>query len=289
MDFIKELHEARLTRNSSNVKELTYTDCCERTYLILLTLELMSKFAGGREFVKSYAKKTVAYSNYKDFRMGATDLHNFIYYISGDERALSQLKDVDNAKDLRQRTTFPTMRVNGYLHSFNGTKPYSSVSQLFLDLESALDIKSPTYKDIRRVVVNLRGANKTELRTAVTKLLFGVRAKLRSSDVISDLEKFAALNDLESNYVSDNEPTISTKDTVLKGAELIYLAQIVGQSNLYLAIKYIELSEQGKSVPANLVKAINPLVQMVVDIVRAGPSHVAMLREVHNRAKKALK
>lgn len=289
MEFIKELHEARLTRNSSNVKQLTYTDCCERIYLTLLALELMSKFNSGREFVKSYAKKTVAYSNYKDFRMGATDLHNFIYYVTGDDRALSQLKDVDNAKDLRQRTSFPTMRVNGYLHSFNGTKPYSSVSQLFLDLESILDIKSPAYKDIRRVVVNLRGSNNIEIRTAVTKLLFGVRAKLRSSDIISDLEKFAALNDLESDYVTDTEPTVSTKDTVLKGSDLIYLAQIVGQSNLYLALRYIELSEQGKSVPANLVKAINPVVQMVVDIVRAGPSHVAMLKEIHNRAKKALK
>lgn len=289
MDFIKELHEARLTRNSSNVKQLTYTDCCERTYLILLTLELMSKFKSGREFVKSYAKKTVAYSNYNDFRMGGSDLHNFIYFISGDDVALNKLKDVDNAKDLRQRTSFPTMRVNGYLHSFNGTKPYSAVNQLFLDLESILGIKTPAYKDIRRTIVNLRGANATEISTAVTKLLFGVRAKLRSSDVISDLEKFAAINNLESDYVYDTEPTVSRKDTVLQGAELIYLAQIVGRSNLFLALKYIELSDQGLAAPANLVKAVNPAIQMIVDIVRAGPAHVAMLREVHNRAKKALK
>ena len=44
MDFIQELHEARLTRNTSGLKALTYTDCCERAYLTLLVLELLRRF-----------------------------------------------------------------------------------------------------------------------------------------------------------------------------------------------------------------------------------------------------
>ena len=41
MEFIKEITEARMTRDSSNQRVLTYTDCCERTYLSLLALDFM--------------------------------------------------------------------------------------------------------------------------------------------------------------------------------------------------------------------------------------------------------
>ena len=80
MDFIKELHEARLTRNDHNIKTLTYTDCCERLYLTALILELLRKYPQGKATVKTYASKTVGKEDYKQFRMYATDLYNFIYF-----------------------------------------------------------------------------------------------------------------------------------------------------------------------------------------------------------------
>ena len=44
LDFIEEIYEARMTRNSSDVKKLTYNDCCEKLYLSLLVLELLRKY-----------------------------------------------------------------------------------------------------------------------------------------------------------------------------------------------------------------------------------------------------
>ena len=44
MEFIKDINEARMTRDSSNARVLTYTDCCERLYLTVLTLELLRKY-----------------------------------------------------------------------------------------------------------------------------------------------------------------------------------------------------------------------------------------------------
>ena len=43
MDFLQELEEARMTRNDQNMKVLTYADCCEKMYLTLLVLDLMSQ------------------------------------------------------------------------------------------------------------------------------------------------------------------------------------------------------------------------------------------------------
>ena len=37
-EFLNDLTEARMTRNSNNQRMLTYTDCKERAYLIILMI-----------------------------------------------------------------------------------------------------------------------------------------------------------------------------------------------------------------------------------------------------------
>ena len=81
MEFIKELHEARLTRQQSSTKTLTYTDCCERAYLTLLILEVLRNFPETSPIASGYAKKTSGHDNYDYFRMNSTDLYNFVYFI----------------------------------------------------------------------------------------------------------------------------------------------------------------------------------------------------------------
>ena len=81
MEFIQELHEARLTRNTSGLKALTYTDCCERAYLTLLVLELLRRFPITAPRAHGYAKSTTGYDSYKHFRISGTDLYNFVYFI----------------------------------------------------------------------------------------------------------------------------------------------------------------------------------------------------------------
>ena len=72
MEFIKEITEARMTRDSSNQRVLTYTDCCERTYLSLLALEFMRNFPSYTSFVQDYCKKS-RHHNYQHFKISGTD------------------------------------------------------------------------------------------------------------------------------------------------------------------------------------------------------------------------
>ena len=67
MEFIKELHEARLTRQGGALKSLTYTDCCERAYLTMLILEVLRRFPNTAPYAHGYAKKTANHDNYKHF------------------------------------------------------------------------------------------------------------------------------------------------------------------------------------------------------------------------------
>ena len=288
MDFIKELHEARMTRNANNQRVLTYTDCCERLYLSLLVLELLDKFPSHKAKAKAYAKLTATHDNYKHFRMSGTDLYNFIHFVTGDDVALGKLKNPGSALATRKTTTLPTMAVNRYITTV-GNNTNKNASQTFIKVESSLRITNTDYKAIRRGLFNLSNMTPIEIKKLVTRLLIASRAKLRSSDIITYLEALASDKNLEVSGVADNEPTVSVPDISTTGRDLQMYRYFVGTENLQLTKKFLELAKAGKPIPAQMVQAYLPAIKMLDDIVKAGPSFVSAVRNTHNRAKKYLK
>lgn len=286
MDFIKDLYEARMTRNENNVKVLTYTDCCERLYLSLLVLELLQAYPQHKSAAQRYARKTTVYTGYDKFSMSSTDLYNFIYFVRGTKEDVSKLKDPDAAWTMREHTTLPTMAVNRYLQQLaNGATP-DQVSALFMKVESSLHISNSAYKAARR---NLMGYAKLDHRARqdlVSVLLLACRAKLRNSDIIADLEKLAADRHLETARVADNEPTVSVPDISMTGQDLALYRYIVGSKNLHMAKLFVEQAKQGKSTNGQMNKAYMPAVEMLDDIITAGPAYIQQLRALHRRAKK---
>jgi len=289
MDFIREIQEARMTRTESNTRRYSYRDCCERAYLILLVLELMRKFPSYSRAASGYARSTSRFTGYDIFRASATDLYNFIYFIVGDDAAMEKLKDAEDAKRVRSNTQVPLMAINRYVSKIAAGQEPTAASELFIKLESQFNITSSSYRKIRRTVTNLDRASARDIREAVTKLLYAARARLRSSDIISDLETLAADKNLETSRVKDKQPTLSRPDSVVDNKDLVFLQKLVGQRNLFLATKYIELSQQGKPIPANVARAFDPAIEILVDIVKGGPSSVGKLLQLQKDAKRRRK
>tara|TARA_Y200000002_G_C22665465_1_gene657795 strand:+ start:1169 stop:2116 length:948 start_codon:yes stop_codon:yes gene_type:complete len=285
--FIKDIHEARMLRDEKNARVLTYTDCCERLYLSLLCLELMRHYPKYSNFVKRYATTTTNKNNYNIFRMFSTDVHNFIYYIVGDDEALDKLKDPAAAKILRDKTHLSAMGLNRYLTQLAFNTEPKGVSELFIKLERELNIKNSDYKSIRRLVTNIQTVTKIERETFTTRLLFAVRAKLRSSDLISEFEKFVKDKGLETKGVKDPEPTVSVPDLASSTGALQYYRLLVGSGNLMQAKRFLDVAQAGQSIPSTFVNGYMPIIKMVDDVVAAGPTYVQALRVLHNRAKKA--
>jgi len=287
MDFIKELEEARMTRDSNNARVLTYTDCCERAYLSILILEVLRLYPGYRSKAKSYATKTKD-QGYDRFRMYSTDLHNFVYYIVGDEDALSKLKDPEGAKARRKTTFFPQLAFNRYISNIMAGNLVGD-SQFFLKVESALKIGNATYKGIRRNIQSFNNLDRLEQKQTVTKLLYAARAKLRSSDIIQHLEELAADKNLETGTVKDNEPTVSMVDIADSPNTLAMYRYLVGSKNTMLAKKFVDQAKNGNAIPSSMVNAYMPVIKMVDDIAQAGPAYIQQLRILQNRAQKSRK
>ena len=283
--FISEIYEARMTRNSSDTKILTYTDCTERLYLTVLILELLSKYKTYKHFARAYAKNTTTYSSYRNFRMNGTDLYNFIYFVTGDARAMNKLKDPKSAMAKRKATTFPTMALNRYLSKI-ASRSQSTDTQLFANLESALKIRNSDYKTVRRDILNYTSLTPTTRKKAVTRLLHAARAKLRNSDIIQHLQRLITDKNLETGLVKDNEPKISVPDIGVEGRDLAMYRYLTGTKSIVQLKRFIEFALAGKSIPATIVGAYIPAIKMIDDIVKAGPGTVAILKGLHQRALK---
>ena len=286
MDFIKEITEARMTRDSTGTRKLTYTDCCERLYLSLLVLETMRNFPRFRLDVQKYAKRTAGFETYRYYRINGSDLYNFIYLVVGDDSAQDKLKDPEAAKKMKAASRIPIQDINRYLNQLkNGQEP-TLVSSLFIKIENGLGIKNTDYKAIRRSLSDFEKLTRAELERAVTRLIFAVRAKLRSSDIIDDFEKFAAVKDLETARVQDNEPTVSVPDISTTPQDIALYRYLVGADNLMMTKKFLELAKDGKSIPSTMVQAYLPAIKMLDDIVQGGPSFIQGLRTLQKRAQK---
>jgi len=59
----------------------------------------------------------------------------------------------------------------------------------------------------------------------------------------------------------------------------------VGLGNARRAVRFIEMAEKGRSVPGDFVKGYLPIIQMIDDIVAAGPGAVRQLQNLHKRFK----
>ena len=285
--FLRDLQESRMTKDNGNAKKLTYTDCGERLYLTLLALETMRQYPDFKAYVQRYAKKTAGSEQYKMYRIMGTDLYNFTYFLVGDSGAQDKLKDPESAKRMRASTKLPTSAINRYINAIAQGKTPVQVNNLFQAIETALKISNSDYKLIRRNLMNFARLTKAEKRLISTRLIYAVRAKLRSSDIIEDFEKFAAVKNLEKASVIDPEPTISTADISSKPADLALYRYLVGDRNLALTKKFLEQAKDGKAASANMVAAYLPAIKMIDDIVKAGPGAVQQLRAVHNRAKRS--
>jgi len=284
--FIKDIHESRMTKDNGSSQKLTYTDCGERMYLTLLALETMRQYPDFKAYVQRYCKKTAGFELYKYYRVMGTDLYNFTYFLVGGGPAQDKLKDPESAKRMRATTKLPLPAINRYINALAQGKTPSQVNSMFMAIESAIKVSNSDYKAIRRNLVNFARLTKAEKRLISTRLIFAVRAKLRSSDIIEDFEKFASVKNLEKASVIDPEPTVSTPDLSTSGAELALYRYLVGDKNLGLTKKFLDQAKNGQAASANMVQAYLPAIKMIDDIVKGGPAMVQQLRAVHKRAKR---
>lgn len=184
MQFMKELQEARLIRSTSDLRRMSYSELCENLYLVVLTLDFLSRFKSTRSLAGQYARQTAAYTNYKEFRISANDLYNMIHFIDANPDEVEKIFGKD-AEALRKQLHLPIMALNGWLISLEGTS--SRDASFLIRLEQQLKVYNPDYKDLRRYLSSST-INSADIAKIKNKLLYYFRAKLNQLDLTPQLE-----------------------------------------------------------------------------------------------------
>lgn len=96
---------------------------------------------------------------------------------------------------------------------------------------------------------------------------------------LDELEQFEDLDNLDESAWDRIEARVESRNIAL-------YRFLIEPKNLILIKNFIELSKQGKTVPAPMVKAYLPIIEIIDDIVTAGPTFVQLLKVLHSRAKK---
>jgi hypothetical protein len=285
MNFIKELQEARLTRNSNNQRELTYNDCKERAYLLMLMMQTMRYYRKHRPVASKYAQKTVMYRDFFRFRVDSTDLYNFFYFITGDKDALGKLKDPGAAERDRKNTLVSVGNLNGLLRRMGSNEVPSKQDIIDLKrLEDDLNIRNSDYKTLRRRLSTFTTDTKNERQTTVTRLIFAARSKLSDSDFTPYFSKFAADKNLEDFNATNPEVVVSTPD-VTSDFDVTNYRFLVSPRAIPFVARFLDSAKKGGSIPASYVSSYFPILKMVHDIVKAGPAYIEQLKALHSRAK----
>lgn len=289
MQFLQELHEARMTRNSNNQRMLTYADCRERAYLMLLMLQVMRYYNSYRPRAAKYAYKTVMYRNYNIFRVDGSDLYNLFYFITGNESALSKLKNPGAAKQERATISLSIPTLNDYLRSLASNDKASNKDILLLGkIEKELKINNKDYKEIRRRLGVYTSDSQADREITVTRLLFAARAKLSDSDFLADFTRLTLDKNLENFSATNPEPTPSIPDNSIPLSDIKNYRFLVSPKSLPFIAKFLQASLSGKTVISTFVKHYAPIISMIDDIVRAGPAYTEQLKQLHKRAKRDL-
>jgi len=180
MSFIKELHEARIIQNEADVK-LTFKEACESVYLCVLALEFLSRLKKGQDAAVNYARQTTQYSGYTEFRSSATDLHNFIFFVTAPSNRVEKIFNSSQAKQARERTFLPVTALNGWLHGLPGNSGRGDY--FYMQLEQALSIENYEYKEIRRML-SYRDPLDSDVQQMAYRILNSFRNRLANFDLL---------------------------------------------------------------------------------------------------------
>ena len=87
--------------------------------------------------------------------------------------------------------------------------------------------------------------------------------------------------------VVDAERTVA--GATVSPDELVAYRALVGSANVRRAKIAADMIKQGKAVPAPIMSAYAPVVQMIDDIAKGGYQYVRLLQSIHDRARSKTK
>ncbi len=220
LTLINELCESQLFRQKKQVEKLSLQKLANLIFLYACILTILKNEPKYSNVAKVYAKKTVMYGGWKEFRTNGTDLYVLLYQFFKKDTLKN---DVYINRD----------RMKKWLFSLTKDATYKSRNmQYLLKLERELKIRNSQYKTIRRLGSdwdNLKQGQRSFITSRLIQI-FRQESIIRSElyPVLLELSKEKKIVSTGHFDKFDDTEELSTKSKVAVGAAAVAGATLAG-------------------------------------------------------------
>ena len=110
-----------------------------------------------------------------------------------------------------------------------------------------------------------------------------IKAIVNEDEILTDKDMESLLSE---EFYELDEAALDRIEKRVDNREIAYYAILVGKDNALRAKLCKDRIIDDKTIPSSLAKGYKPAAEILDDIVNAGPSYIALLKNLHQRAKK---
>jgi hypothetical protein len=211
--FIGDMLESKMFRSKGKVEGSNARDMGDFAMMNMLALYVLYNEYDYAVVARDYAKRTMQYQNFKNFRAGGTDLNISLTAVRNGMADSGEKNELQSSK-----FNFNDMKIKTFLNMIAQGKSPTSVSSFFMRLERDLDIQNSNYRSIRRLVQDWPRLNKMQKQLVITRMLQYFRSKALRSELYSYIRDLARTQGLEAKnaHNAEGSPRSFGSDTLAK-------------------------------------------------------------------------
>ena len=234
-EFINTINEGLFFTKKASLEKMDVEQAARYCLLIICALNILKHEKETMNFAQSYARKTLAYNDFRGFRSSCTDLYNLLAILSDlSDINLSKLRNHPSNNTLAARIHLPVLQIKAYLrHVATGELHEDQDRDFLFKLDKSLYNTNSDYSAMRRLASDWHRLFPTERKLAATRLLMALR-HMGTSDILHELEKVSKHQNYELTNVVNPETgkfahkTGSTLAKIAKGVALGTAAALGG-------------------------------------------------------------
>lgn len=225
-EFLQEIQESRLISNKRNLKNYTYAEISEITFLYFLAIQILRNELEYMVRIKNYVQPSIHHGNFDLHISSANDLYQLLHVVYN-RTAQEQLQNFKKPNN----PTIRSQTIRSWLRDISNPRDKSKDHRFLFALENGLDISNSSYKAIRRLVEEWDELTQTRKQLVMTRLLQAFRSNAGKSEILPWLEQFARKRKLEIEDAANpeeehNGATKSSSNLLAKAA--IYTGAAIG-------------------------------------------------------------
>lgn len=181
-EFVKELSEARVFRNPTNLPEIGISNVAENFFNAALALQIM-KYENPKA-AQAYAQRTLA-GGFDGWRSSGSDFNNMSQILMNPDRYANRL-------NMDRHVSVPSLQLKTWLRNMaQGQDDVNYDRKFFLALQRQLGVKSPGLISARRVVADWSRSLGNDRAQATAKVHRGLSRDLKQVDFYAPFARAA--------------------------------------------------------------------------------------------------